>query len=77
MVKKYSKIRESYVFVGKVHTHYTRSVYDKSLLHKYNDETIGGCMSIKMEITEKIWEELSDEWLDQNVGGDGLYALHH
>ena len=63
--------------MGKVHTHYTRSVYDKSLLHKHNNETIDGCMNIRMEITEKIWEELSDGWLDENVSGDGVYALHH
>ena len=24
-----------------------------------------------------IWEKLSDEWLDENVSGDGEYALHH
>ena len=75
--QKNTKIRDPYVFVGKVHTHYTRSVYDKSLLHKHNNESIDGCMNIRMEITEKIWEELSDEWLDENVSGDGVYALHH
>ena len=26
---------------------------------------------------EKIWRELSDEWLEANVSGDSEYALHH
>ena len=26
---------------------------------------------------ENIWEELSDEWLEENVSGDSEYALHH
>ena len=26
---------------------------------------------------EKIWEELSDEWLEENVSGDQEYAFHH
>ena len=25
----------------------------------------------------KIWEELSDEWLEESVSGDSEYALHH
>jgi hypothetical protein len=24
-----------------------------------------------------FWEELSDEWLEENVSGDSEYALHH
>ena len=26
---------------------------------------------------EKIWKELSDDWLEENVNGDSEYALHH
>merc|ERR1712030_32439 len=32
---------------------------------------------IRGEIQERIWEKLSDEWLTENVSGDGEYALHH
>ena len=28
-------------------------------------------------ITESIWDELSDEWLEENVSGDSEYRLHH
>ena len=36
-----------------------------------------GCSSIRREIQERIWEKLSDTWLEKNVSGDGEYALHH
>ena len=26
---------------------------------------------------KNIWEELNDEWLEENVSGDLEYALHH
>jgi len=63
--------------VAKAHTHYSRSVFEKYLLHKRNAKINGGCKDIRCKIMKKIWEELSDEWLEENVSGDSEYALHH
>jgi hypothetical protein len=40
-------------------------------------KNIGGCKDIRCIIMEKIWKELSDEWLEENVSGDSAYALNH
>ena len=48
-----------------------------AMLHNRNARKEGGCSSIRREIQERIWEKLSDTWLEKNVSGDGEYALHH
>ena len=57
--------------------HYSRPVYERNLLHSRNAKQIGGCRYTQMEITESLWRNLSDEWINKNVSGDGEYALHH
>ena len=61
----------------KPHTHYSRSVFEPYLLHSRKAKQIGGCRYIRTEITKNLWKNLSDEWLNKNVSGDGEYALHH
>ena len=61
----------------KPHTHYCRSVYDSCLLHSRNQKLKTACSHWRMEITYKIWKELSDQWLNENVSGDDEYKLHH
>ena len=61
----------------KPHTHYCRSVYDSFMLHSRNQKQDGGCSHWRSEITYKIWSVLSDQWLAENVSGDGEYMLHH
>ena len=61
----------------KPHTHYSRSVYDSTMLHSRNGKQDGGCAYWRIEITGKLYKELSDKWLDENVSGDGEYKLHH
>ena len=61
----------------KPHTHYCRSVYDSFMLHSRNQKQDGGCSYWRSEITYKIWSALSDQWLAENVSGDGEYMLHH
>ena len=61
----------------KAHTHYCRSVYDSKMLHSRNRKKDKGCSYWRSEITYKIWSELSDQWLYENVSGDGEYMLHH
>ena len=72
-----NKRRDADGLVTRAHTHYCRSVYVPSMLHSRNARKEGGCGSIRREIQERIWEKLSDKWLDENVSGDGEYALHH
>ena len=59
------------------HTHYSRSVYDSDMLHSCNWNKDKGCSYWRSEITHEIWLELSDQWLNENVSGDGEYKLHH
>ena len=47
------------------------------MLHKRNARKDDGCDSIRREIQEQIWTNLSDQWLEENVSGDGEFALHH
>ena len=61
----------------KPHTHYCRSVYDSCLLHSRNQKLKTACSHWRMEITYRIWKELSDQWLNENVSGDDEYKLHH
>ena len=64
-------------FVSRAHKHYSRNVFEKYLLHKRSAKINGGCKDIRCTILEKIWEELSEEWLEENISGDSEYALHH
>ena len=75
--QKTSKKRDADGLVGKSHTHYSRCVFERSLLHERSAKKNGGCRDVRCLITESIWDELSDEWLEQNVSGDSEYALHH
>ena len=75
--QKTTKKRDEDGLVGKSHTHYSRSVFERSLLHECSTKKNGGCRDVRCLITESIWDELSDEWLEQNVSGDSEYALHH
>ena len=61
----------------KPHTHYCRSVYESHMLHARNQKKDHGCSHWRCEITHKLWLALSDEWLAENVSGDGEYMLHH
>ena len=72
-----NKRRDADGLVSQAHTHYCRRVYVPALLHSRNAKKEGGCGYMRREIQEMIWEKLSDEWLDENVSGDGEYALHH
>merc|ERR1712030_125226 len=63
--------------VSQAHTHYCRRVYVPALLHSRNAKKEGGCGYMRREIQEMIWEKLSDTLLENNVSGDGEYALHH
>ena len=72
-----NKKRDINGLVTQAHTHYCRRVYVPSMLHKRNGRKEDGCSSIRREIQERIWEKLSDNWLEKNVSGDGEYALHH
>ena len=72
-----NKKRDVNGLVTQAHTHYCRSVYVPSMLHKRNARKDDGCRSIRRKIQERIWERLSDTWLEENVSGDGEYALHH
>ena len=72
-----NKKRDVNGLVTQAHTHYCRSVYVPSMLHKRNARKDDGCGSIRRKIQERIWEKLSDTWLEKNVSGDGEYALHH
>ena len=72
-----NKKRDINGLVTQTHTHYCRRVYVPSMLHKRNKRKEDGCSSIRGEIQERIWEKLSDTWLETNVSGDGEYALHH
>ena len=47
------------------------------MLHSRNRKQIGGCGYTRREIQERLWENLSDEWLKKNVSGDAEYAFHH
>jgi len=51
--------------VTQAHTHYCRRVYVPAMLHKQNVRKEGGCGSIRREIQERIWENLSDQWLEE------------
>ena len=72
-----NKRRDADGLVSQAHTHYSRRVYVPALLHSRNARKEGGCAYIRGEIQEMIWGKLSDEWLTENVSGDGEYALHH
>ena len=72
-----NKRRDADGLACKPHTHYSRSVYDHSMLHYRNEKKEGGCGYWRQEIQWNIWRKLNDEWLNENVSGDGEYALHH
>jgi len=72
--QKRSKNRDADGLVGKSHTHCSRCVFERSLLHERNAKKNGGCRDVSCLITESIWDELSDEWLEENVSGDSEYA---
>ena len=74
---KRTKRRNDDGLMGAPHTHYKRSVFEKHLLHQRNRKINKGCKEIRCKIMEKIWGELSDEWLEANVSEDSEYALHH
>ena len=75
--QKRNKKRDADGFVGKFQTHYSRCIFEKCLLHERSEKKNGGCKDVRCLITESIWDELSDEWLEENVSGDSVYALHH
>ena len=52
------------------------NVYELRLLLYRNRKQIGGCGYTRREIQERLWENLSYEWLKKNVSGDAEYALH-
>ena len=72
-----NKKRDINGLVTQAHTHYCRRVYIQALLHSRNAKKEGGCGYMRRVIQEMIWEKLSDTWLEENVSGDGEYALHH
>ena len=69
--------RDADGLISMPHTHYCRSVNDLTLLHSRNKKKVGGCSSIRRDIQENLWTNLSDKWLAENVSGDDEYALHH
>ena len=71
------KRRDDDGLICKPHTHYCRAVNDLTMLHSRNQKKVGGCSSIRRDIQENLWKNLSDQWLAENVSGDGEYALHH
>ena len=75
--QKTTKKRDEDGLVGKSHTHYSRCVFERSLLHERSAKKNGGCRDVRCLITKSIWDELSNEWLEENVSGDSEYALHH
>ena len=72
-----NKRRDADGLACKPHTHYSRSVYNSNLLHSRNSRKEGGCGYVRGEIQESLWGNLSEEWLVENVSGDGEYAIHH
>ena len=60
------------------HTHYNRSVFEPTLLHKRNDKKVGGCKDMRWRIKAGIEAHLTEDWLQRNVSGsDGDYLHHH
>ena len=47
------------------------------MLRSRNAKQIGGCNYTRIEIQERLWENLSYEWLKKNVSGNAEYVLHH
>ena len=47
------------------------------MLHSRNRKQDSGSSYWRSEITYKVWSELSDQWLNENVSGDEEYKLHH
>ena len=54
-----------------------QKAYDFRGCSRWAPQKNGGCRDVRCLITESIWDELSDEWLEENVSGDSEFALHH
>ena len=64
--------------MGEPHTHYNRSVFEPTSLHKRNDKKVGGCKDMRWRIKAGIEAHLTEDWLERNVSGsDGDYLHHH
>ena len=63
--------------MGAPHTHYRRSVFNQSLLHKRNEKQILGCKDIRLRILRGVSTKLSEEWKIKNVSGHPHHLHHH
>ena len=64
--------------MGEPHTHYNRSVFERTLLHERSDKKVGGCKDMRWRIKAGIEAHLTEDWLQRNVSGsDGDYLHHH
>ena len=62
--------------MGAPHTHYRRSVFQQSLLHKRNTKPILGCRAKRLSILRGIKNHLTEDWMNGNVSGNH-HNLHH
>ena len=69
--------RDADGLMGKPHTHYRRSVFDPSLLHKRNAKQVLGCADIRLGILRRIKCQLTQDWKNENVSGHPHYLHHH
>ena len=67
--------RDADGLMGAPHTHYRRSVFEQTLLHKQNEKQILGCKAIRLRILRGVKKHLSDQWCSENVSSDP-HSLH-
>ena len=63
--------------MGAPHTHYRRSIFERSLLHKRNAKQIVGCKSIRLCILSGVSKKLTVDWERENVSGSYHHLHHH
>ena len=63
--------------MGAPHTHYRRSVFNQSLLHRRNEKQIVGCKDIRLRILRGVSTKLSKEWKIKHVSGHPHHLHHH
>ena len=62
--------------MGAPHTHYRRSIFERSLLHRRSAKQIVGCKDIRLFILSGVRRKLTEDWERENVSGS-FHHLHH
>ena len=69
--------RDADGLMGSSHTHYRRSIFGRTLLHRRNAKQVLGCKDVRLTILRHVSKHLSKEWKTKHVSGHHHHLHHH